>query len=275
MLEPWDRYLTRVHGVALTFPNAVFCLESAAALLGLPLFGQARDVHLLVPGGVSRRYSDVVIHSYTCSDEIVDLNGICTTGLLETATQLCRIVPPAFALAIADAVLRRLSAEGMTANLSDLAERAATSRGQRQLRWVAQRATPIAESVGESVSRAAIEWLGYPFPELQVTLTHEGHNDRVDFRWRAHRIVGESDGYGKYDASNVAATRQLFVNEKLREDRIRRYERGFARWGWSDTMRPDRLDNKLRSAGLTPVRPQQKALLDTLRTNPRSLPGSH
>jgi hypothetical protein len=45
-LAPWDRYLARVHAVRLIRPGSVFCLESSAALLGLPIFGEPRYVHL-------------------------------------------------------------------------------------------------------------------------------------------------------------------------------------------------------------------------------------
>ena len=45
-LPPWDRYLVRVHAFALARPDAVFSHESAAALLGLPVFGHPRAIHL-------------------------------------------------------------------------------------------------------------------------------------------------------------------------------------------------------------------------------------
>src|SRR3546814_15194574 len=50
-LRAWDRYLARVPAVALTHPDAIFCLESAAALLGLPVFRP--DTRRVGKGGVS------------------------------------------------------------------------------------------------------------------------------------------------------------------------------------------------------------------------------
>ena len=41
-LEPWERYLARVHAVAVVSPHTVFALESAAALWGMPVFGEPR-----------------------------------------------------------------------------------------------------------------------------------------------------------------------------------------------------------------------------------------
>lgn len=43
-LAPWERYLARVHAYALVAPEAIFAYESAAALRGLPLFGEPRDI---------------------------------------------------------------------------------------------------------------------------------------------------------------------------------------------------------------------------------------
>ncbi|UUT35080.1 hypothetical protein [Microbacterium elymi] len=94
------------------------------------------------------------------------------------------------------------------------------------------RATALAESAGESLSRAVTEWLGYEEPELQVGFAYEGARDRVDFYWRRLRRIGESDGYGKYDANDAAAMKAHFVVEKTREDRLRRHEGGFIRWEW-------------------------------------------
>ncbi len=270
LLTPWDRYVARVRAAAAVFDDATMCLESAAALLRLPLFGEPRDIHLLAVGGKSRRYGDVVIHSTQDEREFVVIDGIAVTTLVDTVIDLTRFLPPAFALAVADTGLRRSEAEGRAIDLTEAAAGLAAARGCRQFRWVAERATSAAESPGESVSRAAIEWLGYEAPELQVTFDYEGAEDRSDFYWRRRRTLGESDGYGKYDAADVAAAKVHFIAEKRREDRLRRHEDGFVRWDWSDTMRVEPLDAKLHAAGLRPVRARQAAMIDTLRHNPRS-----
>jgi hypothetical protein len=63
-LPPWSRYLARVHAFALTHPGAVFALESAAALLGLPLFGEPTYIHTFDPvRGRARRFGDVIVHT--------------------------------------------------------------------------------------------------------------------------------------------------------------------------------------------------------------------
>lgn len=248
----------------------MFCLESAAALHGLPVFGEVRHIHLMGSGARTWTEGDVVVHGWRDGRVVVSDAEILTTSIVETVVDLCRVLPPAYALAVADAAARRLEVSGTTLDLSGRGREQANRRGRAQLDWVHARVSGESESVGESVSRAAIEWLGYEEPELQHEFFYEGVRDRSDFYWPRLRIVGESDGYGKYDASTPSAMKAHFVAEKRREDRIRRHERGFARWEWAETMRHPRLDGILRSAGLTPVRPAQFAFLAGLGQNPRS-----
>lgn len=268
-LAAWDRYRVRVLAVHATWTAPVFCLESAASLLGLPLFGEPRFVHLLDPGGRSWREGDVVVHGTRDERSIRTLDGgIQVTALSDAVLDLARVMPPAFGLAIADAA-GRLGAADL--DLSAKGRAQSNRRGVRTLDWIEPRIDTDAESPGESVSRAVIEWLGYEAPESQVRFAYEGEHDRSDFYWRRRRIVGESDGYGKYDASDPAAMKEHFVREKRREDRLRRHEGGFARWDWSDTMRADPLDRALRAAGLEPIAERNRAGLATLAVNPRSL----
>ncbi|GAA1992677.1 hypothetical protein [Microbacterium pumilum] len=268
-LAPWNRYRARVRAVSMTWKDPVFCLESAAVLLGLPIFGEPRDIHLLDVGGKSRRYGDIVVHGSTEALELTTRDGFVTTSVVDTTLELCRALPPAFALATADAAHRLHAPQSV--DLSALGRERPNRRGRRQLDWVQERATPDAESPGESVSRAVIEWLGFDPPELQVSFRHEDVEDRTDFFWRSRRVIGESDGYGKYDASDAEGSKAVFLAEKVREDRLRRHVNGFARWDWSDAMRATPLGEKLSAAGVSQTRPAQKGLLATLRHNPRSI----
>jgi hypothetical protein len=256
----------------MTWESPVLCLESAAALLALPLFGEPRDIHLLDPGGKSRRFGDVVVHATEDDLDFVTIGGVTTTSFIDTAVALTRVLPPAFALATADTALRLLARRGVTLDFVALGRERSSSRGRRQLEWVNARATAASESAGEAVSRAVIEWLGFDEPEPQVEFDYEGFHDRCDFYWRRKRTIGESDGYGKYDADDAEAAKAHFISEKVREDRLRRHEDAFARWDWADTMRATPLGDKLQRAGLTAQRPPQQALLATLTNNPRSLP---
>jgi hypothetical protein len=270
-LAPWDRYRLRVHAVARTWTGPVFCLESAASLHRMPVFGEPRLIHLMHAGGTSWREGDVVVHGTRDGSDPRAVDGMLVTSVEDTMLDLCRVLPPAFALGVADHTARRLGASA-AARLGERGRDQWNRRGVRQLDWIDEHLDPAAESVGESCSRAVITWLGYERPESQVRFAYEGVEDRVDFYFRRQRIIGESDGYGKYDAADAEASKQHFIREKLREDRLRRHESGFARWDWGDTMAWRPLDRALRAAGLHPIRSQDRRGLATLATNPRSLP---
>ncbi|MFH8250947.1 hypothetical protein ACH3VR_11320 [Microbacterium sp. B2969] len=272
-LKPWERYRLRVEAVGRTWTDPLFCLESAASVLGAPVFGEPRWIHLLNPGGASWREGDVVVHG-TGDERLTSMvGGMTVASLHDTMLDLCRVLPPAFALAVADHVARR-SRSSDSGPLSERGRAQKNRRGVRQLDWIDQHLDPAAESVGESCSRAVIHWLGYEAPLTQVTFTYEDVVDRVDFYFEHRRIIGESDGYGKYDATDAEASKQHFIAEKKREDRLRRYEGGFSRWDWKDTLAWRPLDRALRAAGLSPIRPADARGLASLATNPRSFPRS-
>jgi hypothetical protein len=266
-LAPWERYRLRVDAVAATWTNPLFCAESAATIQGLPIFGEPRFIHLLDPGGSSWREGDVVVHGTGDERDADERDGVLVTPLADTVLDLCRVLPPAFALGVADRAIRMGSWDG---SLGERARAQSNRRGVRQLDWVDANVDPDAESVGESASRAVIGWLGYEPPRSQVVFRYEGAEDRVDFLFPSTRAVGESDGYGKYDAGDLEAMKLHFVREKRREDRLRRNGHAFARWDWSDMMAVRPLDRALRGAGLIPVRSPDRRGLATLASHPRS-----
>ena len=273
-LAPWERYLTRVHAFHRRNPDAILALESAAALLGLPVFGEPRDIHVYDPHRTrSRRYGDVCVHTSAEPKPLTQRAGLLTTAIAVTAIDLMRALPPAFGLAVADAAISSRRSDATSIGLlQETADAGVDRRGTRRLRLLLPLADGRAESVGESVSRAVVLWLGYEPPELQVDFTAEGVRDRVDFFWRRASVIGESDGYGKYLADGAGETVARVVREKNREDRLRRQVRAFTRWDWGATVRVDPLDERLFRAGVPRVHAAQPLLLGTLRQNPRSHP---
>jgi len=264
-LKPWERYAARVHAYGLVSPDAVFALESAAVLRGLPVFGEPRDVHVFDHDrSTSTRYGDVVVHTSRDAPAIEEHEGRFMTSDPHTALALGRVMPPAFALAVCDAFARRHGNAGL-AEFAALARVQVNPRGRRRLHWLHRRSDAASESAGESVSRAVIEWLGFDDPEVQFEFRHKGKLDRTDFFWRDRRVIGESDGYGKYDAADPAEVKRRFLREKLREDRLRRHVRGFTRWDLADAERVTPLRTKLDLAGVPVVRAPQPAMLATLR----------
>lgn len=271
-LKPWERYLARVHAFALRSPGAVFSHESAAALLGLPVFGEPRDIHVFDPGRTrSFRFGDVLVHTSQDSRAILERGSFAVTAVADTVVDLARVLPPAFGLATVDAALGGGPGHPSLDDMRDRAREQSARRGRLKLAWICDQADGRAESPGESVSRAVISWWGFEPPEVQVEFAHEGVVDRVDFFWRRHRAMGESDGYSKYAADDPVELKRQLIAEKVREDRLRRHQGALARWDWSDSMRAVPLRDKLLLAGLEPAGRARTAMLATLRTHPRSL----
>ncbi len=264
-LPLWSRYLVRVHAVAIACPGAVFSHESAAALAGMPVFGDPVIVHLLVPPSSAARFSGGVRTHRTSEDRvIVESGGIALTSPADTAVDLARHRHSAIGLAVADAALR-LDSELTVDALVESNEARSSSRGRANARWSLSHATREAETALESVSRSIIGWLGFPAPELQVTFISEsGDEDRTDFLWRESSLAGEADGDLKYDGrfgDPLTALRR----QSERDARLRSPLRAVAHWGWADATAVAPLRSLLTGMGLQAIAPENTAQLFTVR----------
>ncbi|MDW4571170.1 hypothetical protein R8Z57_00080 [Microbacterium sp. M3] len=269
-LPPWDRYLARVHAAALIHPDAIFCLESAAALLGMPVFGDPVDVHILVPARcASRLIAGVRAHRSSEDRTIVELGGLAMTSPEDTAVDLARLRHPAIGLAMADAALR-IETESTAERLLLINEARVSSRGRALARWPLARASARSETAIEAVSRAVIEWLGFPAPELQVVFRSSGKEDRSDFVWKQVGLGGEADGDLKFDG-RYGDPRDVLRRQSLRDRRLRTHLRAVAHWGWSDVTAITPLRDILTGAGLRAIAPEQTARLYSLRRSLTSL----
>lgn len=268
-LPPWERYLVRVHAFALARPDAVFSHESAASLLGLPTFGHPRMIHIFdARRSRSVRYGDVTVHTSADTRSEREIAGIRISAVEDVAIDLARVLSPALGLAVADAALRIFDLDA-----ERLLDRAATQRnesGRRRLQWTLSHATPLAESPGESISRAVIEWCGFPTPELQRDHRVGERVFRSDFCWPEQKIVGESDGWLKYDADDPAAAAEAIRAEKRREDALRRQGWRIARWDYAGALGVSGLRTALIAAGLRPERRPETAALASVGRNARS-----
>jgi hypothetical protein len=248
-LAPWDRYLARVHAAAARHPDAIFVRESAAALRGLPVFGEPRDVHVVAgPAATARVVSGTRVHIAERLPEHEELGGLLVAAPLEIAVDLARHHHHAVGLACACSVLRHHHDVDVAAMRSlNLARR--SSRGRRHAAWVFDRATGVPESTLEVVSLAVIEWLGFPVPELQQRFNGETVEDdlRLDYWWQAARIGGEADGDAKYAGMDAAT---MLRARRVRDARL--LERGVAatvHWGWYEATHVAPLRAALIAAG--------------------------
>lgn len=262
-LPPWQKYLTKVHAVQRKRPDAVFVLESAAALIGLPVLGSPMHVHILAEHKGGARITGL-IQGHHCTDELVPVRtaGIAHTSPADTAVDIARRRHPAYAKAVLDQAIRVC---GLTAaQLAAVNDDRDSARGHAAALWAIERARAESESVLESISAAAIEWLGFEMPQLQVEfdLGPLGRA-RVDTFWPTVNVIGEADGDAKY-RDDSGGTGAALVREKKREDALRRQVDGFARWGWSACRHPDQLDETLGKAGVPRARPRDNTRLRTL-----------
>ena len=260
-----------MHAYALVAPAAVFALESAAALLGLPIFGEPRDIHLYDAGrAATRRFGDVVVHASVDPRDIEVRGGFAVTSPPHTAIDLMRVLPAPFGLAVGDAVVSPVQGgRSSVATLTGIAASGTGSRGRRLLRMLLPMIDPRSESTGESVGRAVIVWTGFELPELQVVFRSGVHKDRVDYVWPSVRAIAESDGYGKYVGETQEQTVRRIIAEKKREDRLRRHCRAFGRWDMRAALDIAPLVTELTRLGIPRTAAPRTALLTSMRTNLR------
>ena len=271
-LPPWARYAARVHAFARKNPDAILSHESAAVLHGLPLFGEARHIHVYDPGNTTTHVrGDVRLHASVEPRHHEAIGIIRATSLIDTVVDLARALPPAQGLAIADAALSPTQGGGAHP-LDDfrlVSERRAGSRGIATARWVWEHADGRSESPTESVSRAVIEWCGFETPELQQEFGYEGQVDRADFVFPSGAVIGEADGWGKYTLEDAGTAAHRLAEEKRREDRLRRHGHPVVRWETKDAWRVTPLRERLMVAGVKQVRSASAAYLATLRHRTR------
>lgn len=272
-LEPWRRYAVRVHAFVLTNPDAILCLESAAVVHGIPLFGETKDIHVFDPRAKSTtRNDDVCFHTSADGRVIETVGGIRVTSIPDTVADLARVLAPAKALAATDAVISAAQGGGFT--IDELRARGSYQRNRRGVRlreWVWEHADGRSESPGESVSRAVIVWAGFEQPVLQREFRYEQAVDRTDFFFESCGVVGESDGWGKYGLSESAGAEEHLRREKLREDRLRRNGHPMARWTMNDAWKVEPLRRALHQAGVRRVDHPHAAFLASLQRSSREL----
>jgi hypothetical protein len=138
--------------------------------------------------------------------------------------------------------------------LSDLPGR----RGCRKAQAAAAFATALSDSPEESHSRVQLHLLGFPAPVLQHPFTlRDGSTAEVDFFWPELGHVGECDGRTKYTDAEFLRGRtsqQAVIDEKNRENEIRRQVSRFSRWEPRELYPPSRLRDRLVRDGLPVVR---------------------
>jgi hypothetical protein len=259
---PHMKYQMKCIGaVSASRTHPILSHDSAAAIHQIPSLGAyPKLVHVLATEQAGTR-TEHGFRKHATPDLMYGLESrgaLYLTNLVRTLVELATTSSFPSAVAAFDWALRPaekgLRPRATREEILDCADQLNVRRGRARLVRALEFADPLAESAGESFSRAVIHELGFPAPELQTEFFDSiGLIGRVDFWWPAQSLIGEFDGIAKYVREEYLrgmTPAQIVVNEKRREDRLRATGPSLARWEWDYPANPQRLFVLLRDAGL-------------------------
>jgi hypothetical protein len=209
-------------------------------------------------------------HRLAVPREIVPAGVV--TSVAWTVADLARALPPIHGVAVADAAFARGVRPEQVSEVLAGTRQPGNLRAREVLRFADGRS----ESAGESHSRWLMAELGLPAPELQqVFRTADGSFvARVDFWWPDYGLIGEFDGEGKYRRPPTPGrtAQQAVLNEKHREEALRRIGWWVVRWDWDALDDRAAFEQLLRDgldfAARTTRHRRASLLRATLRTPP-------
>jgi hypothetical protein len=166
------------------------------------------------------------------------------TTVARTVADLARTLPFMDAVVVADSAL---SQEKTTKpELEQILKQFATGwPGVRQARRAIEFADERAESPLESAARVVFAEAGLEPPELQVTIHGEQvpFAARVDFLWRAQKVVAEADGLVTYN------DRRDLLDERERDHQLREAGYTTVHFTWEEIFQtPEAVIARLRHA---------------------------
>jgi hypothetical protein len=220
---------------------------SAAAWHGFPLpFGET-PVWLTGPPGTAtdaRRGINLQAATVTEADyEIRD--AVRVTTVPRTVADCLRHLDLGDAVAIGDAALRR--EPKLVTQVEQVLDRCAGWPYVQRARLRLPLLDGRRESALESVSFTEMHSGGVVLPDMQVRIYDEQGRfvGRGDFWWEGTAVLGEADGLVKYgvgEDDDLAKSRRALVEEKRREDRLRRLGIHVVRWGLAELRDPGWVD---------------------------------
>ncbi|MGW9826582.1 hypothetical protein ACUXNS_001587 [Brevibacterium pityocampae] len=138
--------------------------------------------------------------------------------------------------------------------LAEIIESTGHGPGRRRLLTAFEWATGLAESPAESLATVGFHHLGVEGVQQQVWIEdrHGFRVAQVDFLLQSRRLVIEVDGLGKYAsaADPNLMRRDVLLDEKEREQRIRECGYTVARLTWADVIDVHRFRRALMRMGL-------------------------
>jgi Protein of unknown function (DUF559)/Transcriptional regulator, AbiEi antitoxin len=230
--------------------DAVASYHSAALLHRLSLLTSPPEgtVALTLPAARPwnrARPADVVFHASELPPEhVTRLFKLPVTTVARTAADLARTLPFLDAVVVADSALQQ--EKTTKPELQQILKQCAAGwPGVRQARRVIDFADERAESPLESAARVVFAEADPPLdpPELQVTIHGEEFAARVDFLWRAGKVIAEADGLVKYNDRND------LLAERERDHQLRAAGYTVVHFTWRELFQtPDVVLDRVRSA---------------------------
>lgn len=244
-------YLDRIRAILQRAGDVLVSHLSALILWGLPVvYADFSYLHITADraAGGQRRSG---VHRHGAAGVVPEVRraGVRVTTVARTLVDVARTADPRTALAACDAALRTtlVTREELACEL----EAARSRRGVAAARRVIDLARGQCESAGESVCRWAFHAAGLAQPDCQVTVRDAGGAflGRCDFGYRALGLLIEFDGDLKYGGLlGGRDARAALIEEKARENALRRAGFVVLRLVWSDLADVDRLRRLVEAA---------------------------
>ena len=261
VLKPIEQHRMRVLATSERLrTEVVYSHHAAAALWGIQLLGRWPQLVDVTLERASGGRSDGALRRHCTGLEttrVTQLHGLTITTPAQTIIDLARMLPFADGVAAADSALHRKRRPAPLVTRDELFEVLALAEGKRGFRKAARAtefATDLSDSVEESNSRVQIHLLGFPEPELQrAFVIPSGATFETDFYFREVDHIGECDGRAKYTDPlflNGRTPQEAVIDEKNRENELRRLVRGFSRWEPRELYPPRRLYDRLTRDGV-------------------------
>ena len=198
-------------------PGAALSHRSAADLAELRATDRRR-IDVIVPREHAARIAGVAVHrSRTLTPaDITTVDGIPCTTVARTLLDLAAVTPRRST----ERAIEQAEVQGVLDYRATVAqlERNRSTRGAKRLR------AALADHAGDAPTESELEerflalcrQAGLPLPERQVHINPDDGEPalRVDFAWRAQRLVVETDG-GKYHR-----TRAKFESDRRKDQRL-------------------------------------------------------
>jgi predicted transcriptional regulator of viral defense system len=230
--------------------SAVASYHSAALLHRLSLLTSPPEgtVALTLPAARPwnrARPADVVFHASELPPEhVTRLFKLPVTTVARTVADLARTLPFLDGVVVADSALQQ--EKTTKPELQQVLKQCAAGwPGVRQARRVIDFADERAESPLESAARVVFAEADPPLdpPELQVTIHGEEFAARVDFLWRAGKVIAEADGLVKYSDRND------LLAERERDHQLHAAGYTVVHFTWQELFQtPDVVLDRVRSA---------------------------